>query len=969
MKKSLIDERYDFQQYIIESLKKENKYIERENKDLNKYLIDKEILFNFLKNTQEQTLNELKKELTEEQILEKINEHLSRKKHALLEALKTTITINNKEIYLMYAKPASKKNKELNKKYNNNILSVVEEVYNTEKQRVDLVVFINGLPLIAIELKSKYSGQNYLDAINQYKSDRDPNTRLFNERSGVLVSFAMDTENIYMTTKLNKRETRFLPFNQGKGEGIEGGSGNPEYKLYPVDYLWKEILKKDNLIKLITDFISVNDKDILIFPRYHQWKTIIDLEKDIKINKTKKDYLIQHSAGSGKTYTIATLAHSLASLHDKEDNIIYDKVIVVTDRKVIDKQLQKAIKTDNHQDGYVNTIDEDKNSNDLKESLESNDKIVVSTIQKFQYIVDEIESLKDKTFAVIIDEAHSSTSGENMKDLKISLNKNKTIESAEDLILENIRAKGKQENVSMFAFTATPKDETLRIFSDNRKAFNVYSMKQAIEEGYILDVLKNYTTYKTYLKIEKIIKDDPELNSQKAKREIRELINTNDENIEQRVKIITRHFVNTVMPELDYKGKAMVITPSRLSAVKYKIAMDKYINKNNIKNVNTLVAFSGDVELDGETYNERNMNGISENLLAEEFDTDKYNILIVANKYQTGFDQDKLCGMYVLKKLSGVNAVQTLSRLNRVNPDYPNKETYIIDFENKYEDIEESFRPFYNTTILSKYLDINNFVKLYLQMISNVEDKDIEAFIMLYYKNNYQKDITFDEKEKLVQIINKYESILRNDNGLLQLAKRYIKLYDYIKQVPDFENENMEKLYILLIYATRNIKEVSYSKEIDINDKIIIKNVRQFKEGENSESSDFNEYKAEHPISMNSIKTDTKKQLLSKIINDINSTTLNRTFEYENLNEIVNKFSEESYKDKELRRIAKDNDRDLFVISFIDKKKSKLLINLYRTDKEMHSYIKKGGYDNEIVEYVGNETYMKFKEEEKQEEL
>ena len=642
---------------------------------------------------------------------------------------------------------------------------------------------------------------------------------------------------------------------------------------------------------------------------------------------------------------------------------------MVTDRKVIDKQLQKAIKTDNHQDGYVNTIDEDKNSNDLKESLESNDKIVVSTIQKFQYIVDEIESLKDKTFAVIIDEAHSSTSGENMKDLKISLNKNKTIESAEDLILENIRAKGKQENVSMFAFTATPKDETLKIFSNDNKAFNVYSMKQAIEEGYILDVLKNYTTYKTYAEVEKTIKDDPELNSQKAKRDIRELINTNDDNIEQRIKIITRHFVNTVMPELDYKGKAMVITPSRLSAVKYKIAMDKYINKNNIKNVNTLVAFSGDVELNGETYNERNMNGINENLLAEEFDTDKYNILIVANKYQTGFDQDKLCGMYVLKKLSGVNAVQTLSRLNRVNPDYPNKETYIIDFENKYEDIEESFRPFYNTTILSKYLDINNFVKLYLQIISNVEEKDIEAFIMLYYKNNYQKDITFDEKEKLVQIINKYESILRNDNNLLQLAKSYIKLYEYIKQVPDFDNENMEKLYILLIYATRNNKEVSYSKEIDINDKIIIKNVRQFKEGENSVSTDFNEYKAEHPISMNSIKTDTKKQLLSKIINDINSTTSNKTFEYERLNDIVTKLSEDSYKDENLKRRAKDNNKDKFLISFTDEGKRELLIDLYRTDKDMYSYIKNGGYDNEIVEYVGNEIYMKFKEEEKQEEL
>lgn len=500
--------------------------------------------------------------------------------------------------------------------------------------------------------------------------------------------FAMDTQNVMMTTKLNGEKTFFLPFNKGNGVGVHTGAGNPPLQDEDqVSYMWKEVLTKDSILELIKKFIFIERKEVeegektkiketVIFPRYHQLDLIRKILADVAVNKTRLNYLIQHSAGSGKTNSIAWLAHRLVSLHDEADEVIYDTIIIVTDRVVVDRQLQKAVTSLDHARGLIRTMDKNCSSRDLKDALEGNTKIVATTIQKFPYIVSELKNLKDKRFAVIIDEAHSSTSGRNMQAVTRALGSDGAdVEDFDDVILDELRKTGKQENVSMFAFTATPKPTTLRMFGrlnpdGHYEAFHLYSMKQAIEEGFILDVLQNYTTYKTYYQINKEIEDDPELKTMAAKRQIARFVELHETNITQRVEIIIEHFKNHVMAGLGGEAKAMVVTASRQAAVKYRQAFEDYVAKKGYDDIHALVAFSGKVQLDGDekVYTEVGMNQMSEDSVPGAFDSREYNVMIVANKYQTGFDQKKLSAMYVMKRLKGVNAVQTLSRLNRVCP-------------------------------------------------------------------------------------------------------------------------------------------------------------------------------------------------------------------------------------------------------------------------------------------------------------
>ena len=696
-----IDERYEYQREIIDHLVQENGYVERNHHVFDKnYALDRELLFEFLRDTQEDTLEELEKSFgddPEETIINTINNFIISKKGSLLSALKDGIDINNKHLTLLYGKPATSFNPELSKLYDENIFSVMEEVYPDEanKERVDLVIFVNGFAIISFELKSNSQGQNYEDAIEQYRKDRNPKNRLFRFKAGCLVNFAMDTEEVYMTTQLDKEKTFFLPFNMGKGEGVNAGAGNPIFEdKHSVSYIWEDILKKDTLIELITKFIFIESKEVkdqvtgktrrkerIIFPRYHQLDVIRKTLADLKINKTSQNYLIQHSAGSGKTNSIAWLAHRLASLHDEDDKIIFDNVIIMTDRVVVDRQLQKAVMGLEHQNGLIRVMDDKCTSADLKLALESNTKIVVTTIQKFPYVVDLIKdesnqsgiALRDKKFAVIIDEAHSSTAGKDMMAVTSALSSTDDFyeQNAQDQLIQEIQSAGKQKNVSMFAFTATPKPTTLRLFGrpdkhGNYRAFHLYSMKQAIEEGFILDVLANYTTYETYYELNKEIADDPELKTVDAKRQIAQQIDLDETNIAQRTKIIIEHFRDHVMSELGGQARAMVIMASRKAAVKYQQAFKKYIEDHDYTDMGLLVAFSGKVQ-DGESeFTEASINGISEDRTAREFNKDAYRFLLVANKYQVGFDQPKLMAMYVMKKIAGVNAVQTLSRLNRI---------------------------------------------------------------------------------------------------------------------------------------------------------------------------------------------------------------------------------------------------------------------------------------------------------------
>ena len=510
---SIVSEK-EYQKFLLERLEKDNGYIIRKASHFDRYFaVDREMLFKFLNDTQPEAMEYLRKIYKadlEETIVSFINDETTKARGSLIEVLRHGIELSNQKLELMYTKPATTFNPELTRKYGQNIFSVMEEVWASDKERVDVVIFLNGLAIMSFELKCNAAGQSYQDAIYQFRTDRNPKTRLFMFKAGTLVNFAMDLEEVYMTTKLDGQATFFLPFNMGNGEGVTAGAGNPTFEdKYSVSYMWEDILTKDTVLDLISKFIFVEVKEKvdeqtgkvkrsenLIFPRCHQLDVIRKILADVRENGTAQNYLIQHSAGSGKTNSIAWLAHRLTSLHDANNKIIFNNVIIVTDRIVVDRQLQKAIMGMEHKAGLIRVMDDKCNSADLAIALNGNTKIIATTIQKFPYIVDSVAGLKGKRFAVIIDEAHSSTAGKDMAAITMALGSGEEVDAdVEDMISSEIKRNGKQANVSMFAFTATPKPTTIQLFGrlntkGQREAFHVYSMKQAIEEGFILDSIR-----------------------------------------------------------------------------------------------------------------------------------------------------------------------------------------------------------------------------------------------------------------------------------------------------------------------------------------------------------------------------------------------------------------------------------------------------------------------------------------------
>ena len=587
IKAGQLKERTDYQAYILEMLREENGYQVRPSAAYDPgYGMDVELLFSFLQATQPDALARLEKlygDRTCQTILNYINNEVNKKSRSLLDVLKHGVEFDNGvSLTLMYRKPATTFNQKAEALYQQNVLSVMEEVWHKEGERIDLVIFLNGIAIFTFELKCNTSGQNYEDAIRQYKFERDYKTRLLKFKAGCLAHFAMDLNEVYMCTNLKGKSSFFLPFNKGCGVGIHSGKGNPHNENgINVSYMWEDILKKDTVLYLIDKIIFLQKetkkdpdtgkrvtKETLIFPRYHQFNAVRKLVEDVVEHHSEKNYLIEHSAGSGKTNTIAWLAHRLASLHDRENKVIFDTVCIITDRIVVDRQLQNAVLSLEHKAGLIKVMDEKCTSKDLADALNGNTKIIVTTIHKFMYIQELVQELKSKTFAVIIDEAHSSTAGTAMEAVTHALSENRGIEgedqeekSMADLIEDEIARSGKQANVSMIAFTATPKPTTLQLFGclnekGKKVSFDLYSMKQAIEEGFILDVLQNYVTYKTYFEINKAIEDDPELETIAAKRKIAKYIELHDTNIAQKVEIIIEHFKNRIMQEIRWQSKS-----------------------------------------------------------------------------------------------------------------------------------------------------------------------------------------------------------------------------------------------------------------------------------------------------------------------------------------------------------------------------------------------------------------------------
>lgn len=989
-----IESEKEYQHFIMDYLAQHNGYVIRKATKYDRlHAIDRELLFRFLRATQPKKMEQLAKiykgEL-EETIVGLLNTEETKARGSRLQVLKHGLEISNEDLDLMYTKPATDFNPELTRKYEQNIFSVMEEVWASDKERIDLVIFLNGLAIMSFELKCNAARQAVDDAIYQYRTERSPKTRLFRFKAGVLVNFAMDLNEVYMATKLTGADTFFLPFNQGNGTGIHAGKGNPIYPdKYSVSYMWEDILTKDTVLELISKFMFLEVKEkkddltgktkrreTLIFPRYHQLDAIRKILADVTVNGTAQNYLIQHSAGSGKTNSIAWLAHRLTSLHDADNHIIFDNIIIVTDRIVVDRQLQDAVRGLEHKAGLIRVMDDTCNSQDLARALQGNTKIIATTIQKFPYIVDSVHDLQQKHFAVIIDEAHSSTAGKDMAAVTKSLGSDPRVtegegEDVEEAISREIAKNGKQPNVSMFAFTATPKPTTLQLFGrlntkGQREAFHIYSMKQAIEEGFILDVLANYTTYQTFFHLNKEIKEDPRCKTADAKRQIARFVELHDTNIAQRVEVIVEHFRHCVMDELGGMAKAMVVTASRQAAVKYRQALEKYIAKKGYRDIHALVAFSGKVKLphDDQEYTEAAMNGVAEDKLTREFDKDDYNVLIVANKYQTGFDQPKLCAMYVLKRLKGVAAVQTLSRLNRICPPFE-KQTFVLDFVNTYKDIKAAFAPYYTTTLLSNTVTPSAIYDLEakLDAYAILDPDDIEEANELLYKPK----VTVKEKRKLTFLFNKTKKLMEQYEPQKQAEiavtmRHFVRFYEFLLQASCFKDIELHKKYNFVNYvlAYLNIRHPGGGYNLD--GKIKATNFVQEKTKEYKVSDLTAQPVVKLPTADTVSLAPAKEERLSQIIAEINSRT-GKNYDNNVAVKAMLQIKDIMMKSDKLKTSAKNNSEKDFEFVYFDNIDNALIEGLDQNQDFFTLLLDNEELKKEVLGIFADEIYQHLRQE------
>ena len=767
--------------------------------------------------------------------------------------------------------PATGMNPDAQAAYAQNILSITRQVaFNpATSQTIDAVLSVNGVPVVTAELKNPMSGQNVEHAKRQYENDRDPKLPLFRFKERALVHFAIDPDLVFMTTKLEGKSTYWLPFNRGN----RNGAGNPpsDSGNYRSAYLWEEVLVRDSLMELLARFVHLETeerqirtssgvrtvkKERMIFPRYHQLVGVRKLVSHAKGAGSGHNYLIQHSAGSGKSNSIAWLAHQLASLHDSADKKVFDTVVVITDRRVLDQQLQDTIYQFEHKKGVVEKIDE--NTQQLAKALASGVPIVISTIQKFPFITQAINTLGKrgetvkintvgKRFAVLVDEAHSSQSGDTATELKRVLNsggieavlaeqildieEEELSEEAREGLLREMLKRPRQPNISFFAFTATPKFKTTAVFDepgpDGKSPFHLYSMRQAIEEGFILDVLANYTTYKAYFGLIKKVENDPEVPQREGAKALARFLRMHPTNIRQKVEVIVEHFHTFTRHKIGGRAKGMVVTDSRLSAVRYKLALDKYIAEKGYTDIRSLVAFSGEVtdpKIRGKKFTETGMNGgVKESELPAKFATEEYQILLVAEKYQTGFDQPPLHTMYVDKRLAGVQAVQTLSRLNRTAPG--KTDTFVLDFVNEREEIYKAFKPYYEVTDIGEMPDPQQLYTLQHELKESpvINPADIGQFCEIWFRN--RRDSTPGEHKQLNAIL---DQAVERFKGLDEAAQDEFKvklvsfrnLYTFLSQIIPYQDSDLEKLYtyarFLLLKLPRRKSGLGYEVEDEV---------------------------------------------------------------------------------------------------------------------------------------------------------
>ncbi|MEP7218873.1 MAG: type I restriction endonuclease, partial [Bacteroidota bacterium] len=832
---------------IIESHLLDNGYIPVDRKGYDvKRAIFPEVALDFIRETQPKEWSRLESVLAE-RIDEQITGDLCKwmDTYGSLATLRHGFKCYGRTLHIAFFKAAHGLNPELETRYAANRLGVTRQLRFSERKgnSVDMTISLNGIPIATLELKNPLTGQNVENAKHQYSHDRDPREPLFEFTKRALVHFAVDTDVVFMTTRLAGTATHFLPFNKGR----DGGAGNPldpDGRAHRTAYLWEEVLRRESLLDLLARFLHLQveerrtddgkkvKRESMIFPRYHQLQAVRLLESMARAEGPGHNYLVEHSAGSGKSNTIAWLAHRLASLHNDRDQRVFDSVIVVTDRLVLDQQLQDTIYQFEHRQGVVQKIDE--SSHQLAEALENGVPIIITTLQKFPYVSRQLVKLAEKRgeegtgvlptrrFAVIVDEAHSSQSGDTATELKGVLGgerlrdearQHAEEEGAADMekMFREMAKRGHQENLSFFAFTATPKHKTMKVFGRDGKPTHRYTMRQAIEEGFIMDVLKSYTTYATYYKLLHATSDDPNVERKKAAKGLARFLKLHPHNIAQKTEIMVEHFNTMTRHKIGGRAKAMVVTGSRLEAVRYKEGFDRYIREKKYQ-IKTLVAFSGTVTDDkvpGKLYTEEGMNkGIREKELPEKFGTAEFQVLLVAEKYQTGFDQPLLHTMYVDKRLAGIQAVQTLSRLNRMHP--LKEDTFVLDFVNDRMEIQEAFRQFYEGAEMGEEVDPARMYQIKAELDGSgiYLAEEVERFCSIYFKPK-ERQSQADHRamnETLLPAKDRFSALQQTDEDEAELWRgklmAFRSLYSFLSQVIPYQDSELERLYTYFRYLS-----------------------------------------------------------------------------------------------------------------------------------------------------------------------
>lgn len=935
----------------------------------------------------------------------------------LIDVLKKGIKDMGVDLKLCFFKPESDLNPDLITLYKKNVFGITRQFKYSKlnENAIDIVLSLNGIPLFALELKDQLTGQTYENAIEQWKTDRDPKEEIFKFNNRILAYFAVDLYEVWMTTELKGEKTYFLPFNQGSnGAGNPGGKGNPPSKDgYATSYLWERVLAKDSLLDLIRRFITVieeksevTNKDgtskivtsrKLIFPRYHQYDVVHKVLEDVKEKGSGTNYLIEHSAGSGKSNSIAWIAYRLASVFDKDEKPIFDTVIVVTNRIVLDSQLQDTINSFDHKVGLVEAITQQKGSRGLRDAINDKRKIIICTIQKFLFAYKEFDQLSGRKFAIIIDEAHQGQSGESARTLRKSLiDKNKELENYKeeegltiddidegDKLLDEIIAQGHHDNQSFFAFTATPINKTLELFGtlkDGKKVpFHVYSMRQAIEEGFILDVLANYTTINQAFKIAKTSEDNPQLLEEKASRALFAYYKTHEFTINSKVDLIMDNFLNNGRYKINGHGKAMVVTSSRHNAVRYYFAIKEYIKQHpeKCKGCNVLVAFSGEVKFDDDPnkYVEVEMNKDSEarfinsdKKFRKAFRSDDFNIMVVANKYQTGYDEPHLHSMYVDKKLRGVNAVQTLSRLNRTC--YGKNDTFVLDFENTDEEIKKSFQPFYETTELKGTTDVNYVYDLRqkLKDFMLFSDQEADEFnkIMSEVGDTKKQDSKALGKitSLLKPVVDRYSDLdLDKRNKARDTMLKFTRAYGFITQLVRIDDKELFKDYLFVSHLFRLLPRNKVDI-IDITDKIKLEYASLKESFKGAIILDKQAGEVKPQGFKPSITKQKKVDVLSRIVDKVNDRYGEGLSEADKvaLTSVSNMLMDDPEIKKNLTRYAQDNNPDMFIKSIFPEKFNQILVQCYLSnDEAFKKLMENQEFQKSVMNIMAQEFYKELR--------